>query len=348
MPAPIPKRERQVYFVGAGVSCALGLPNTAGLLDGVFELSEQKHRWGVSEKLPERLNSAFKFFYPDAVSAGFRPDVVDFFSALRTYVDIGAGFAGGFRDAPDLYRSLKFAIAHLLIERIKEVDARLEGDHAYLRDVVAPGNIVITSNWDLVLEHYASLHGVPVRHQLRPRTEAHELTILKLHGSVDWCAASAMSSRYGDADYAVLGVRLFGDRPYERKLPPKSKRTDDVIIRVRALEHWRGAWRRITSRATDLYMLTMARGKAGDLGALRDVWRDAYRAINRAKQLEIVGYSMPEDDLEIRALLRAGIQRGLGGQEITVRNPAPDVHQRLRQYLERDLISDFLAIPSLD
>lgn len=116
MPAPIPTRDRNVYFIGAGLSCALRLPNTAGLLDGVLELAREKKRWGTSEKLPARLETAFTFFYPDAVHAGFRPDVVDFFSALRTYVDIGTGFAGGFKDAPDLYRSLKFAIAHLLIE----------------------------------------------------------------------------------------------------------------------------------------------------------------------------------------------------------------------------------------
>ena len=57
-------------------------------------------------------------------------------------------------------------------------------------------------------------------------------------------------------------------------------------------------------------MITMARGKAGDLGPLRDVWRDAYGAVSRAQRLEIVGYSMPPDDIEIRTLLRAGVLRG--------------------------------------
>lgn len=347
MPAPIPTRDRDVYFVGAGLSCGLGLPNTAGLLDGVFELAREKKRWGVSEKLPERLEAAFKFFYPDAVHAGFRPDVVDFFSALRTYVDVGAGFVGGLRDAPELFRALKFAIAHLLIERIRGIDNDLEFEHRYLKEVVAPGKIVITSNWDLVLERYAERHGVPVRHRLRRKTEDHELTLLKLHGSVDWCAANALVKKYPDTDYAMLGVRLFGDRPYEKKLPPKSQRTADLVVRIRALDTWQRPWQRIASRASDLHMVTMARGKAGDLGALREIWRDAYQAINRARRLEIVGYSMPEDDLEIRALLRAGIQRGQGPLDIVVRNPAPDVHQRLRQYLDHDLTPNYLAVPAL-
>jgi hypothetical protein len=302
---------------------------------------------GITERLPDRLDKAFRFFYPDATHDGFRPDVVDFFSALRTYVDLGKGFAGGFRDAPDLYRSLKFAIAHLLIDCLKAVDEDLANDHSYLGEIVKPGNVIITSNWDLAIERYAQLHGVPVRHRLGRSTEDHELGLLKLHGSIDWCADHSMSKSYPASDFAVLGDRLFGERPYERKLPSKSKRPPEFVVRVRSLESWNGAWQRIASRANDLHMVTMARGKAGDLGALRDIWRDAHRAINRARNLEIVGYSMPEDDLEIRALLRAGIQRGIGTQRISVRNPSPDVTQRLRQYLDRDLEPNYIPVDSL-
>jgi len=150
--------------VGAGLSCTLGLPNTSGLLDGVGELAARHQHWLQSERLLDRLDAAFKYFYPDARHAGYRPDVVDFFSALRTYLDVGTGFAGGFRDAPDLYRALRSAIAHLLIERVRAVDAKLEGGHEYLNQIVQVDNIVVTSNWDTVIERYAQLKGIPVRH----------------------------------------------------------------------------------------------------------------------------------------------------------------------------------------
>lgn len=35
MPSPVPERNRNVYFVGAGLSCALGMPNTAALITDV-------------------------------------------------------------------------------------------------------------------------------------------------------------------------------------------------------------------------------------------------------------------------------------------------------------------------
>jgi hypothetical protein len=56
---------------------------------------------------------------------------------------------------------LKFAIAHLLVERIRAVDQLLSIGHEYLDQVVRPGNTVITSNWDLVIERYAQLRDIP-------------------------------------------------------------------------------------------------------------------------------------------------------------------------------------------
>jgi hypothetical protein len=346
MPSPIPPRDRKVYFVGAGLSCALGLPNTPSLIEGVLSLAAHHRRWLISEQLPNRLNQAFRFFYPDAVNAGYRPDVVDFFSALRTYLDVGAGLAGGFHDAPELYRSLKFAIAHLLTERIRDCDSQLWAGHAYLDEVVQPGNIVITSNWDLVIERYAQIKDVPLR---MSGYGEHELVLLKLHGSVDWCRGSDRAgyplAGYPNADYCVLGEQLFGPRPYRMALPSAAQLRDQ-LIRIRALEHWSDGWRKITSRADDLHMVTMARGKAGDLGPLLPVWKDAYGAISRARTIEIVGYSLPPDDIEIRTLLRAGIQRGGGPTQLIIRNPAPDVHERARRYLRHRLQSNYLPVNS--
>jgi hypothetical protein len=95
-------------------------------------------------------------------------------------------------------------------------------------------------------------------------------------------------------------------------------------------------------------MVTMARGKAGDLGPLQEVWRDAYSAISRASRLEIVGYSLPDDDIEIRTLLRSAIQRGSGPSTLVTRNPAPDVHERVWRFLDRSATPNYQSIPPLD
>lgn len=332
-------RDRNVYVVGAGLSCALGLPNTAMLLDGVLELSNRVARW-QRDRLAEHLEKAFEFFYPDAVHEGYKPDVVDFFSALRTWIDVGAGFPGGFSDAPQLYRSLKLAIAQMLIEKTKACGTRLRAGHDDLDEIVRPGNIVVTSNWDLLLERYASLHGIPVR---LSEGGPDELTLLKLHGSIDWCLGEHLRRPANTSNYAVLNELLFGVRPYRPAIPAKTARRG-VAVRTRSLESWGSAWRTTSGGAREPLMVTMARGKVGDLGPLRGVWRDAYGAVSRARRLEIVGYSMPPDDIEIRTLLRAGVQRGSGLDEVMVRNPAPEVHLRVRQYLDRGVASDYRGV----
>jgi hypothetical protein len=339
MPAPTPTRNRRVYFVGAGLSKALGLPNTAELLTGVLSLARRSKRWNETENLPARVDAAFKYFYPDAANKGYRPDVVDFFSALRTYIDVGAGMRGGFHDAGELFRSLKFAIAQMLVEGGRDIETQLKDGHPYLDRVVKPGNIVITSNWDLVFERYAALHGVPLR---LVGFDKSDFVLLKLHGSIDWCTSGRRSKRYTDASYASLHERL-APSAYHMRVP----HAQDTLVRIRALDTWRNAWSRISSRALDLHMVTMARGKAGDLGPLQEVWRDAYSAMSRASRLEIVGYSLPSDDIEIRTLLRSSIQRGSGPSMLVTRNPAPDVHERVWRFLDRGARPNYQAIPPL-
>jgi hypothetical protein len=58
-----------------------------------------------------------------------------------------------------------------------------------------------------------------------------------------------------------------------------------------------------------------------------------------------VGYSLPDDDIEIRTLLRAAIQRGSGPNNLVTRNPAPDVHERVWRLLSREAKPNYQGIP---
>jgi hypothetical protein len=341
MPSPIPPRDRIVYLVGAGLSSAFDLPNTPALLQELvrFATTNRGH-WLGKEHVTSRLNRAYRFFYPDAQHPGFQPDVVDFFSTLRTYLDVGAGLVGtGFPDAPEMYRLLRRGISHLLIERLRAIDLEAFKGNEFMNEVVQPGHIIITSNWDLVIEHFAQSSGIPLRLASRTRVfSENEVSLIKLHGSIDWCQQSARSAGYDDTSYAHLGELQFGPT-YTMQMPVE----DDSVVRIRAMPVG-SAWQRIRSRAREPYIVTMARGKSSDLGPLQEVWRDAYRALSRAKRLEIVGYSMPADDVEIRTIVRTGLQRGNDHAEVVVRNPAPDVHVRVRTFLDRDAQSSFLPV----
>lgn len=325
-------------MIGAGLSCALGLPNTASLVADVLRSYDHDRTWRHGKNLGPEMQKAFAYFYPDGANTDFRPNAVDFFSTLKAYIETGAGFPGGLTDAAELYRKLKFAIARLLLERLRDRDAQLKAGHSYFDEMVQPGHIAITSNWDVAIERYAMHRQIPVRFS---GYDDGEFVLLKLHGSLDWSLGNALPRP--DKDYALLSERITTGRPYKPKLPPQSQRKD-LIVRIRALESWGSAWSFVSSRTHEPHMVTMARGKSGDLGPLDGVWRDAYAALTRAKELEIVGYSMPDDDVEIRTLLRAGLKRGSQKARISVRNPAPDVHDRVRQFLDHHAASDYQAV----
>src|SRR5882724_10735605 len=109
MPSPIPERNRQIYMVGAGLSVAMGLPNTAALVATVLDEYAKHPNWRHSGAL-KGVKDAFKFFYPDGGNKDFRPDAVDFFSMLKSYIETAEHQQpGGLKDAIDLFRSLKFA-----------------------------------------------------------------------------------------------------------------------------------------------------------------------------------------------------------------------------------------------
>lgn len=331
MPAPIPQRTRNVFFLGAGFSRALGLPNTAELLTEVHTLARLRKLL-----IGRNLRDAYKYFYPEEAST-FVPDV-DFFSVLRAYEDVSGGadgsprFAGGFKH-PGLLTELRFVVVRLLCERLRQIQIPPSGWPA-IEEICRPGNIVITSNWDLFVEWYAACRNIRLR--LGGNLHNSTLTLIKLHGSVDWTEPRFRTPGYAGPDYAVL-------RELQNSIPPHViKIRSPDMLRVRAVENMSKSWQFIKARTRRPHMIMMAQGKTVDMEPIQSMWDDAYKALCAAKEVRIIGYSLPVDDVEIRTLLRAGVARGTR-PTVVVQNPEPSVHVRVRTYVSRDAKSDYGA-----
>jgi len=327
-----------VFFLGAGFSTIAHLPNTAALLNEVHELAKTNVAWGVSKDLDHRLTDAYRFFYPDQ-REGFRPEVVDFFSVLASYNQIDKGNLPDGFPAGALLADLRFAVVHVISERLRVLtNTTLQSNHVLLDRMVARGNVVITTNWDTLVERAANAREVP--HRLRGSPVDSELLVLKLHGSIDWLRKGDAKKSLSKSYYADLAELLASSRARTRTVQSSD------LLRSRVANAG-ATWRTIKAATRDPFMLTMSPGKADALGPLIPLWEDAYRAISAAATLEIIGYSMPADDIEIRTLLRAGVQRGPQDPEIVIRNPAPYVHSRIRTLIHRDADSDYLPIAGL-
>lgn len=328
------KADSLGYFVGAGLSCAFGLPKTSALLRDISEAAKVSPRGPSTDAMKE----AFAALYPDGKKREFLPETVDFFSVLQAYIDIGApGLAGvRLKDANELRRDLKMSIVRLLISKQREAEASSKfSGNAYLDEVVREGSVIVTTNWDMMVERYAAMKGIPVRRTGEPGESY--LLLLKLHGSIDWTTWGTARHREDEDDFALL-------REFKQRMCSTIATEASEIVRVRAIETWSRSWQKLSSRLVEPFLITMYHGKGGEVASLSAIWRDAYNALSRAKQVGIVGYSVPADDLEIRTLLRAGLTRGQQNVRVTVKNPSPDVHGRVRQHIEAKAESDYASV----
>ncbi len=257
----------------------------------------------------------------------------------RTYTHIaGAGIPQGFSDAK-LLDDLRFAVCHVLCTSVKPVDSRLGEPHPYLDKILKPRNIVITSNWDFLLERACVRRGV--RYRLGWAADNNALTILKLHGSVDWTTEGKCKKSISKANYGNLVDLIGGSGAKQTTLANKD------VVRCKAVDNWTKAYQQIKAATTQPLLVTMARGKADDIQPLTKLWEDSYHALSRASEVHIVGYSLPDDDLEIRTLLRAGVVRGIKKPKVYIVNPAPDVHYRVRQQVFDKPSSDYSSVPGI-
>ena len=128
----------------------------------------------------------------------------------------------------------------------------------------------------------------------------------------------------------MLNERLFTVPGRTSPSLPTSPQRTDVTVHIRAIENWSSA---LSMCGAVLQSRTWRRshGKARRPWAASGLWRDAYGAISRAARLEVVGYSMPPDDIEIRTIFAPASSAALDLDEVIVRNPTPDVHDRIRR-----------------
>jgi hypothetical protein len=271
MPSPIPQRTRNVYFLGAGFSRALNLPNTAELLAEVHKLAKSQSPELVIDR---KLREAYKFFYPEEAKT-FVPNVVDFFSVLRAYEDVSGvtdggnpRFPGGFKH-PGLLTELRMAIVRLLCDRLRQIPIPPAGLGS-VEQILQPGNVVITSNWDLFVERYANCRGIRLR--LGGTPESQTLTLIKLHGSLDWTEQRLRKANQSDDDYSVLR-ELQNSKPSHR-LAFKT----DKMLRIHAVENMSKSWQFIKARTERPHMIMMSQGKTVDMGPIQSMWDDAYHA----------------------------------------------------------------------
>ena len=194
-------KKRRLVILGAGASYAVGLPDAARAMGHFFMY--------VRGPFPLVVNRTPMWHFGDlgdalivyARDAGFRTGdrfpfesmAEAFYKAVEQYA---TGPAEDFEAAFERFRLFFVAIREYLYSR----SCDCAQGYAAFADALRPGDIVITFNWDVCLEIALFLKSKPARVSFSSIRD-NEITIIKPHGSVDFCAAEIPEAKMRDAVY---------------------------------------------------------------------------------------------------------------------------------------------------
>jgi NAD-dependent SIR2 family protein deacetylase len=359
----VPEPNGTVVFLGAGASKAIGLPLTNEILPKALERMGPSPPNGLplfkgsdTTKLATELQETLRALYPGLDLRGRHVDVPSITSVLSLldHLILSESPAGHHFDTQRLVggrRLLERAMMEVLLdvdlspvmEQLRSVpDARAA--HKYVLDArrrMKPGErqtlreflrwlrrkrdegplTLITTNYDAAIETELfvelGLRRVPTaidfgfdwrepyKGIMIPRPARPHLSLYKLHGSLNWLRCDLCGQVYVNPA-EVIAYLSFRDEP---------EWSNTCGCGFFPLRH-----------------LIVAPSMVRDVRDphLLNIWRCATEALRTARQWFIVGYSLPAEDLAIRALfLRASHARGLeaGTEPIAerARRPGPSV-----------------------
>jgi hypothetical protein len=324
--------QRAVVILGAGASAEYGGPLVNRFLDAT-ERCISTHEDYLDKPLVWSAISARNALR--RVQADIKLDV-DNIEDLLTSVDTAEILDKQLlpeispTQLADLFRE---AIARTVEQTVKLTFYRPESSgcplqmlHSRLEQVHGQGNIsYVTFNYDCSLE--VAMLNMDREVTYEAPTSKSQVPVYKLHGSVNWFESAGQASvvqvspdeYYGSMTYSIQNdeeirsARVYFERSYPRDASPGRR----LIVAPTFMKSYANPF-------------------------IRQLWSHASNAINEAKHLYVIGYSMPNSDAAFRHLLGVSNLDGEFFNSVTVVRPFPlnqrdDVRRHYEGYFGQSL-----------
>jgi hypothetical protein len=286
-------QPRTVFVLGAGFSAGLGFPLTRDLLPMVLRR--------VDGRIKHILIQIIRFHFPH-FSANRRstyPNVEEVLTKIAINEELWSAsrpIAGGFKKRHLLQarREILYQVSSLFHERLKTVRNR-GWLTSFLDYIHRTKSIVVSFNWDLVLERFLfnekvdeSTYGLG-----NPRGQP---VLLKPHGSLNWYEASIVEKVRRDR-LSSLTADLCPPPEYEDILLFRKLRAPKTKVNRRYVP----------------YVVPPTFVKRFDHPLLRKIWLEAILELGQARKVVFVGYSFPEYDHHSDFMFRCGFDNQVQG-----------------------------------
>lgn len=294
------------FVLGAGFSKACGLPLARELTKLVFA---KAYGWfkdgGFGSETRERYMRFLRHLYPQLNFGRNWPDFEDLITVLDEWAEWQKAYEG--RDRSDevptaghLKKTLLKSVEELLCERAAAAPREgWELIERFVRDRYRDGDSIISFNWDTLIEVACHNQGIPVHYK---QSGSPGLSVAKPHGSLnlaetttaEWQSyrqrANVHSLTVEWSDTNTVAVRAMNPTDSHLRVVGPFPRT--TMIEPSARKVYRSPWINLQ-------------------------WAHAYRIMQRAHDVYVIGFSLPPTDYRPRIMFQVAAMD---------RDPPPIVH----------------------
>jgi len=248
------------------------------------------------------------------------PDAADF-ARLCTHLEFIElrEYAGGERWSIDGSReklALKFYLSKAIALHTPN-ESKLPEHYVKFAQSLNPNDVVVTFNWDLLLEKAIECAGLKYCYNYQQG----KIHLLKLHGSINWInnAPRSMGNNRLSFNYQPLGYK---EGLMENEVYCSNKLTSKII--------WQDA-RALVDEVKPKIILP-GYGKAFDIRELSVLWYRIEFLNLRQRGVSIIGLNVSQDDFIVESLFRYLLRSVISDETpVHVVNPDPDVGDRFKQ-----------------
>jgi hypothetical protein len=177
---------------------------------------------------------------------------------------------------------------------------------------------IITTNYDCLAELTLHTYGVPYDYCIDGGRHSASTPVLKLHGSLNW-------GRCPDPDCGAISAVSLTDHIGNMRSFNTPEKTARLILSARLKDLKCQTCGKQLGPAPSL--VAPSWNKRGIDDYLKPIWRQAVQELAGARNVVIVGYSMPDSDLFFRYLLACGLAGGAMLDGVWVIDPGEEAQK---------------------
>lgn len=302
----------KVFILGSGFSSSFGLPTLNNLFEGIMNAPQR-----AGEKDKENIYEALNLLYPDFSNLAHTfPNFEEFLSLVNASKDIFKSFK---------WENTKISALRLLTDYIGNntinININKSGYNLALINIFLEqlnyGDCIITFNWDNIIEYFLNKMKKDINF-----IEHNEksISIFKLHGSINWFQ-KPKSISFADPKYIDFVFKLS---------------ENDEIYCTKNFSYYNN-WDVLN---TPPYIIPPIISKNPmDESFLGQIWKQALKVLWEAKEIYIIGYSIPSNDIHARLLLRSGlaVSSGTEKKQYSLLDPNPEIGGKYFTLISRNL-----------